>query len=149
YVNVAYAEGKPRGAMGIDWGEYLPGRFGVVIANFADEPLTFLSVADANPEKLRFRNVAGAVGLAGPSQFWLKFGTFFFDYDLDGRLDLLVCNGHLEPEIAAIQKGQQYAQPRQLFWNTGDDARLFEPVTAEHGGKGPFRERVGRGCAYL
>src|SRR5204863_7698826 len=55
YVNAAYAEGKPRGAMGIDWGEYLPGRYGVVIANFADEPLTFLSVADTNPEKLRFR----------------------------------------------------------------------------------------------
>src|SRR5207237_8092331 len=133
----------------IDGGEYVPGRFGVVIANFGDEPLTFLSVADANPEKLRFRNVAGAVGLAGPSQFWLKFGTFFFDYDLDGRLDLLVCNGHLEPEIGKVQPGQQYPQPPQLFWNAGDAQRLFEEVKADGAGKDLFVPMVGRGSAYL
>src|SRR5262245_12422552 len=149
YVNVAYALGKPRGAMGIDWGEYLPGQSGAVIANFADEPITFLSVASADPQKLRFRDLAVGIGLAGPSQFWLKFGTFFFDYDLDGRLDLLVCNGHLEPEITKVQSDQQYAQPPQLFWNTGDQQRLFEPVTAGDTGKDFFRPLVGRGCAYL
>ena len=89
-----------------------------VIANFANEPITFLTVAD--PAKPRFTDSALAVGLAGPSRFWLKFGTFFFDYDLDGRLDLFLCNGHLEPEIAKVQAGQQYAQPPQLFWNAGD-----------------------------
>ena len=89
------------------------------------------------------------VGLAGPSRFWLKFGTFFFDYDLDGRLDLLVCNGHLEPEIAKVQSDQQYAQPPQLFWNTGDQQRLFELVPTEQSGKELFKPIVGRGCAYL
>ncbi len=127
FVNVAYAEGRARGAMGIDWGEYLPGKHGAVIANFANEPLTFLTMPD--PKKIRFTDSALPVGLAGPSRFWLKFGTFFFDCDLDGRLDLLVCNGHLEPDIAKVQEGQLYAQPSQLFWNTGDEARVFEPVT--------------------
>ncbi|MCI0700010.1 MAG: CRTAC1 family protein [Planctomycetia bacterium] len=149
YVNVAYALGKPRGAMGIDWGEYLPGQYGAVIANFADEPITFLSVANADAQRLRFRDLAVGIGLAGPSQFWLKFGTFFFDYDLDGRLDLLVCNGHLEPEITKVQSDQQYAQPPQLFWNTGDQQRLFESITANDSGKDFFRPMVGRGCAYL
>jgi enediyne biosynthesis protein E4 len=146
-VNAARAEARARGAMGIDWGEYLPGKHGAIIANFANEPITFLTVADAS--KPRFIDSALAVGLAGPSRFWLKFGTFFFDYDLDGRLDLLVCNGHLEPEIARIQTGQQYAQPPQLFWNAGDPARVFEPVTPEAGGAGLFRPIVGRGCAYF
>jgi hypothetical protein len=146
-VNAARAEGQVRGAMGIDWGEYLPGKRGAVIANFANEPITFLTVADAS--KPRFTDSALAVGLAGPSRFWLKFGTFFFDYDLDGRLDLLVCNGHLEPEIAKVQAGQQYPQPAQLFWNTGDPARVFEPVTAEAAGTDLIRPLVGRGCAYL
>jgi hypothetical protein len=147
FANAAYAEGRPRGAMGIDWGEYLPGKFGAVIANFANEPLTFLTVADA--AKPRFTDSALAVGLAGPSRFWLKFGTFFFDYDLDGRLDLLVCNGHLEPEIGKVQAGQQYAQPPQLFWNNGDQQRLFEEVKADSAGPDLFKPLVGRGCAYL
>jgi hypothetical protein len=146
-VNAARAEGQVRGAMGIDWGEYLPGKRGAVIANFANEPITFLTVADAS--KPRFIDSALAVGLAGPTRFWLKFGTFFFDYDLDGRLDLLICNGHLEPEIARIQTGQHYAQPAQLFWNAGDPSRVFEPVTADAVGADLFRPLVGRGCAYL
>src|SRR5262245_35611384 len=149
FANAAYAEGKPRGAMGIDWGEYMPGRHGAVIANFANEPLTFLSVADPDPQRLRFTDPALPYGLAGPSRFWLKFGTFLFDYDLDGRLDLLVCNGHLEPEIAKVQKEQMYAQPPQLFWNTGDAQRLFEPATAEQAGQERFKPMVSRGCAYL
>jgi enediyne biosynthesis protein E4 len=149
FVNAARAEGQVRGAMGIDWGEYLPGKHGAIIANFANEPITFLTVQNPDPARLRFTDSALAVGLAGPSRFWLKFGTFFFDYDLDGRLDLLVCNGHLEPEIAQVQAGQQYAQPPQLFWNAGDPARVFEPVTAGASGEALFRPLVGRGCAYL
>ncbi len=148
-VNVAYADGAARGAMGIDWGEYAPGKYGAVVANFANEPITFLTVADNNPAKLRFRDSALAVGLAGPSKLWLKFGTFLFDYDLDGRLDLLVCNGHLEPEISKVQREQQYAQPPQLFWNTGLPDRLFEEVKAESAGKDLFHPIVGRGSAYL
>ena len=146
-VGMAYAEGKARGAMGIDWGEYLPGKNGVVIANFATEPLTFLTKPD--PKRLRFTDTAISVGLAGPSRPYLKFGTFFFDYDLDGRLDLLVCNGHLEPEIAKVRETETHAQPPQLFWNTGDDARVFEPVTANDSGNDLFKPIVGRGSAYL
>ena len=146
-VNAARAEGQVRGAMGIDWGEYLPGKRGAIIANFANEPITFLTVADTS--KPRFTDSALAVGLYGPTRFWLKFGTFFFDYDLDGRLDLLICNGHLEPEISRIQAGQQYAQPAQLFWNAGDPARVFEPVKVDAAGEDLFRPMVGRGSAYL
>jgi hypothetical protein len=146
-AGAAYAEARARGAMGIDWGEYLPGRRGAVIANFANEPITFLTVADR--QRPRFIDSALAVGLAGPSRFWLKFGVFFWDYDLDGRLDLLVCNGHLEPEISKVQAQQTYAQPVLLLWNTGDPQRLWEPVTAAAAGSDLFQPLVGRGCAYL
>jgi hypothetical protein len=146
-VGVAYAEGRARGAMGIDWGEYSPGKHGAVIANFANEPLTFLTKPD--PNKLRFTDTATATCLAGPSKTLLKFGTFFFDYDLDGRLDILVCNGHLEPEISKVQANQFYAQPPQLFWNTGKDDHLFEPVDNKSSGDDLFKPLVGRGSAYL
>jgi hypothetical protein len=79
----------------------------------------------------------------------LKFGAFFFDYDLDGRLDLLTCNGHIEPDIQHIQKEQQYAQPAQLFWNTGDERPVYEPVPADRAGSDLFKPIVGRGSAYL
>ena len=52
--------------------------------------------------ELEFRG-AMSEGILGPSRLPLKFGAFFFDYDNDGRLDLLTCNGHLEPEISAVQ----------------------------------------------
>jgi hypothetical protein len=131
--------------MGIDWGEYQPGRFAAVIANFANEPNTFLR---KEPGELLFSDFALGVCLAGPSRVPLKFGAFFFDYDLDGRLDLLTCNGHIEPEIADIQNGQTYAQPAQLFWNTGDPERVYEPVTARAAGEDLFRPLVGRGSAF-
>jgi hypothetical protein len=148
-ANVAYAEGRARGAMGADWGEYRPGRSAAVITNFANEATTFLNLESADPENLHFSDHAMAVGLAGPSRGPLKFGTFFFDYDLDGRQDLLTANGHLEPEISKVQNGQEYAQPVQLFWNTGRAPRVFEPVTAAQAGEDLFKPQVGRGAAYL
>jgi hypothetical protein len=149
---IAYAEGQERGAMGIDQGEIRPGRQAIVITNFADEPSTLVWRED--PRRILFSDVATVEGVAGPSRLLLKFGCFFFDYDLDGRLDLLTCNGHLEPDINKVQGGQTYQQPVQLFWNTGgkmpDGARCrcFEPVKADRAGPDLFKPLVGRGCAY-
>ena len=141
---VAYAEGRPRAGMGIDEATWRPGRRAVAIGNFANEPDTFLSDDPAGP--LLFADAALAVGVAGPSRTHLKFGLTFLDYDLDGRADLLTCNGHLEPEIAKVQVGQAYAQAPQLFWNTGG-GRWFEPVTPERAGADLFVPLVGRGNA--
>src|SRR3954452_14197150 len=41
-ANVAYAEGRPRGGMGVDYAEVRPGQPAAVIANFTDEPDTLL-----------------------------------------------------------------------------------------------------------
>ncbi len=78
----------------------------------------------------------------------MKFGTFYFDYDNDGRLDMLTCNGHIEPDISRIQASQSYAQPPQLFWNTGNPDCYFEPVTAKESGEDLFKPLVGRGSAF-
>jgi hypothetical protein len=146
-ANVAYADASPRGAMGIDAAEYRNGRFAVVIQNFANEPSTFLELL--NPKRLQFANKALSIGLEGPSRGPLKFGTFFFDYDLDGRLDLFCCNGHIDPDINKIQANQTHKQAVQLFWNNGEDGRIFEPVAASAAGHDLFVPIVGRGCAFL
>ncbi len=144
-AGIAYAEGTARGAMGIDWGEYRPGQCAVLISNFANEPDTFFRLED--PRQLAFNDAANVEGIAGPSRIALKFGVFFFDYDLDGRLDFLTANGHLEPEIQAVQPDQSYRQPVQLYWNTGGRPG-FELVGPKEAGPDLFRPVVGRGCAY-
>jgi hypothetical protein len=145
-TGLALAEGNARGGMGIDWAEFLPGLRAIQIANFANEPTTFF--CQDRPKRLRFADLAVAVGISGPTLGPLKFGTFFFDYDLDGRLDILTNNGHLEPEIEKVQAGQKYAQAPQLFWNTGRRSGCFEPVTAEFAGSDLFVPIVGRGSAF-
>jgi hypothetical protein len=143
---VAYAEGgTPRGGMGIDWGEFAASRCAAVVANFANEPVTCF---EKNATKTLFSDAATSVGLNAPTRNTLKFGAFFFDYDNDSRLDLLLCNGHIEPDISKIQASQKYEQPAQLFWNTGDSECYFEPVFEKNAGQDLFKPMVGRGSAF-
>jgi len=131
--------------MGIDWGEFAPGRCAAVVANFANEPVTFV---EKNADKMTFTDSAYNVGLVGTTRNALKFGTLLFDYDNDGRLDLLLNNGHIDPDIQAIQRSQTYAQPPQLFWNTGDGKCYYEPATEKAAGADLFKPLVGRGSAF-
>ncbi|HAV65607.1 MAG TPA: CRTAC1 family protein, partial [Verrucomicrobiales bacterium] len=74
---------------------------------------------------------------------------FFFDYDLDGWLDLLTVNGHIEPEIGRLSTGQSHRQPAQLYWNgAGALGRpAFVPVPASKAGSAIHQPLVGRGSA--
>src|SRR5262249_43083437 len=75
----------------------------------------------------------------------LGFGCFFFDYDLDGWLDIFVANGHIERDIERIQSRIKYAEPPHVFHNTGKG--VFELATASLG-PAIQQPRVGRGAAY-
>jgi len=78
-----------------------------------------------------------------------RFGLFFFDYDLDGRLDLLAANGRLEQEINRIDPEKDYREPASLYWNTGlPGERRFMPVPRDLAGEDLFRPIVGRGAAF-
>jgi hypothetical protein len=146
-AGLAYADGRPRGGMGIDTGEIQPDTFAVIVANFSGEANSLFQRTGTAPP--RFFDAAPRVGLAGASRFPMKFGATFFDCDRDGRLDLFTCNGHLEPDIATAQPGQTYAQSGQLFWNTGRGDALFALVQAKDGHGDLFPPIVGRGCAFL
>ena len=117
-TGIAYdSTGMARGAMGIDAARYREDdTLGIAIGNFANE-MTALYVSQNNP--LLFVDEAITEGVGPASRLLLKFGLVFFDYDLDGRLDLLTADGHIEAEIGKIQASQTYAQPAQLFWNCG------------------------------
>ncbi len=128
--------GNARGAMGIDAGWFRSdGRtLGIAIGNFANE-MSSLYVSQRAP--LVFTDDAIAAGIGQPSRQWLKFGTVFLDYDLDGRPDLLSVNGHLDEAVTKVGSGQQYRQPPQLFWNAG--RRSPSPLTGEGRGEGERR----------
>jgi len=140
--------GNTRGAMGIDAARYREGKTaGIAIGNFANE-MTALYVAQ-NQSNLIFTDEAISEGIGPASRLPLKFGVFFFDYDLDGRLDLLTVNGHLEEEITKVQQSQRYAQPAQLFWNNGaKDGAGFTLVPEDHSGPELVKPIVGRGSAF-
>ena len=133
--------------MGIDTARYRnDDKLGIVIGNFANE-MTALYVAQNAPTN--FADEAITEGIGPASRLLLKFGVFFFDYDLDGWLDLLSANGHLEEEIHKIQASQQYRQPVQLFWNAGGTGQNgFLAVPPEKCGHDIFQPIVGRGSAY-
>jgi enediyne biosynthesis protein E4 len=148
-AGMAYDQsGSPRGGMGIHVADFKnDGTVGVAVANFANE-MVALYVNNA-PREMQFYDEANIFGLGAPSQPPLKFGLFFFDYDLDGRLDLLSANGHLESDIAKVQASETYEQSAQLFWNSGKPGRaLFVLVTPEAAGPDLFKPIVGRGSAY-
>jgi hypothetical protein len=111
--------GKATGAMGIDAAWYRNDvELGVAIGNFANEMTSLFVTIDGKPP---FADEALLQGLGASTRLALTFGVFYFDADLDGRVDLLQANGHLEQDINNIQPSQQYEQPAQLFWNCGED----------------------------
>jgi hypothetical protein len=146
---VAYDKyGSTRGAMGIDTGRFHgDNSLAISIGNFANE-MTAFYVSSRDP--LFFSDEALNVGIGDPTRALLTFGVFFFDYDLNGYLDLLTANGHIEPEIQKVHANQSYAQPVQLFWNTGksDKASEFKAVPAESCGPELYQPMVGRGSAF-
>ena len=139
--------GNARGAMGIDAAHYRNDTaLGICIGNFANE-MTALCVSQ--PGGLHYNDEAIPEGIGPTSRLLLKFGIFFFDYDLDGRLDVLSANGHLDEEIVKLQKSQSYRQPAQLFWNTGaKSGATFASVDATHAGADLFKPLVGRASAF-
>jgi hypothetical protein len=140
--------GSTRGAMGIDTGRFHDDdTLAISIGNFANE-MTAFYVATRDP--LFFSDEALNLGIGDPTRSLLTFGVFFFDPDLNGYLDLLTANGHIEPEIQTVQTNQSYAQPIQFFWNSGQSRTHngFQLVSAEKCGQELYQPMAGRGMAY-
>ena len=136
--------GHATGAMGIDTARpFDDGGLAIGIGNFANE----MSSLYLSRDGVSFADEAIGRGIGAPSRSALTFGLFFFDYDLDGRLDFLQANGHVENDINRVQASQRYAQAAQLFWNCACP-RGFVPVPGQALGD-LARPIVGRGAAYL
>jgi hypothetical protein len=140
---MAFSEtGVARAGMGIDAADYdRSGRQSLVIGNFSNEMVALYR----NEGNQLFVDVAPVSEIGRRTLLTLAFGTFFFDYDLDGWLDVLLANGHIDAEIENVQSRVKYRQPTQLFRNLGKGR--YAEVTASAGGD-LAKPRVARGAAY-
>ncbi len=128
-AGVAFNEaGVARAGMGVDAADYDgSGRQSLVIGNFSNEMMALYT----NEGNGLFIDEAPTSTIGRASLLKLTFAAFFFDYDLDGRLDIFAANGHVADDISTVQPRVTYAQPPHLFRNLG--ARRFEEVAAKSG----------------
>ena len=140
------SEGKARAGMGVDTADFEnSGKTGIAITNFDNE---MIGLYRALP-KGGYEDVAIPSGVGMPSKGTLGFGCAFLDADLDGLVDLVVTNGHIDDTVRNIRGNVGYAQPPQLFLNSaaGNGKHLFHDVAADIG-EGFRQPKVGRGLAY-
>jgi hypothetical protein len=142
-AGVAFSEaGTARAGMGVDAGDYDgSGRQGLIIGNFTNESMALYH----NDGTGLFTDEAPNSGIGKMSAQSLTFACFFFDYDLDGLLDIFAANGHVSDDISVVQPNVKYAQPPHVFRNKGK--KKFEETTAKLG-RALQRAIVGRGAAY-
>jgi enediyne biosynthesis protein E4 len=142
-AGVAYSEdGVARGAMGVDAADYdRSGRPHLLVGNFSNQMLALYH----NEGTRLFVDEAPTSTVGRTSLLYLAFGVFFFDYDLDGHLDIFAGNGHIEEEIGRVQPKVKYREPPLMFRNLGSGK--YDYVGAALGTA--FNEpMVARGAAY-
>lgn len=137
------SEGIDEASMGIACGDVNDdGYFDLLVTNFYLEHDTMYMNLGKSDE-LAFYDSTRVAGLALATRHTMGWGTAFVDYDLDGRLDLYVANGHLNPPGGDLDD-PRYSMFAHLFRNVGGGR--FKEVREQ---AGPFfQERwVTRGAA--
>jgi enediyne biosynthesis protein E4 len=136
------AEGRARAGMGIYAADFdNSGRMGIAVTNFENE-MTGLYRSQG---KGLYEDVAVKAGVGAASRNRLGFGCGFADLDLDGMLDLVTTNGHIDEAVRSLRIGVGHAQPPLLFQNLGNGR--FQDIAAAAGADFA-RPRVGRGLAF-
>src|SRR6185369_7443247 len=134
-------DGKPQAGMGVSASDYdLDGNLDMVKTNFAgDTPSLYHNLGGANFEDTTF-----TAGLGAHTQY-LGWGCGFLDVDNDGWPDILICNGHVYPEVEQLKTEAGYAQRKLLYKNLRNGRFADVSMQAGTGISGPV---AARGCAF-
>ena len=138
---VLSADGKPQAGMGIAAGDIdLDGNLDILKTNFAgDTPSLYRNLGNWSFEDTTF-----AAGLGMHTQY-LGWGCGFLDMENDGWPDILICNGHVYPEVEQLKTEAGYAQRKLLYKNLRNGR--FEDVSMQ-AGDGISTPAAARGCAF-
>jgi hypothetical protein len=133
-------DGQEQAGMGVSAADYdLDGFFDIVKTNFADDvPTLYRNSGDGS-----FIDVTYTAQLGVNTRF-LGWGTGFGDFDHDGWKDIFMVNGHVYPEVEALNANSPYKQERELFWNLRNGT--FLDISSQAGQGIPDR-RSSRGAA--
>jgi hypothetical protein len=138
------ADGQAKSSMGVDAGDF---------DNDGDEDLFITELTGqgvdlyVNNGSAAFEEQSARAGLRQATLPYTGFGAGWFDFDNDGRLDLLTVNGAVTQNVDAVARHEPFAlrQRKQLFRNVGGGR--FEEVTARAGPVFALAE-VSRGAAF-
>jgi len=136
--------GAPQSSMGVEAGDlWGRGREDLVVTNLSGEYTDFYS----NDGSGLFDDTSFESGVALSTRPYTGFGTGMFDYDNDGRLDLLIVNGAVKTIEEQVRQGNRYplGQPNLLLHNLGNGK--FADVSRQ-GGAAFSTLEVGRGAAF-
>lgn len=102
-------QGKAEGCMGIAVGDVdNDGGFELLVTNFYNESNTFYDPLTSD----FYQDRTASVRLEESSLQQLGFGTQFVDADLDGQLEVMIANGHVDD---LRWDGRPYQMPAQCF----------------------------------
>ncbi len=140
-AGVAYgADGKSQAGMGVSAADYDgDGHLDIVKTNFAGDTSSLYHNLGNNT----FDDTTFQAGLGRNTRF-LGWGAAFLDFDNDGWPDILLCNGHVYPEIGDTGAEAGYRQRKVLYRNLGNGA--FRDVSLD-AGPGILELVPGRGLA--
>ena len=134
-------DGKPQAGMGVSAADYdLDGNLDIVKTNFAgDTPSLYHGIGKGNFEDNTFLG-----GLGAHTQY-LGWGVGFLDFDNDGWPDILICNGHVYPEVEQLKTEASYAQRKLMYKNLRNGK--FEDIS-DKVGSGISTPVAARGAAF-
>ncbi|MDQ2776339.1 MAG: CRTAC1 family protein [Acidobacteriota bacterium] len=133
--------GRAMSGMGVTAADYAnDGHPGIFRSNFSDEIETLYRNRGAG----NFDEVTLEAGL-GQNTRYVGWGTGFFDFDNDGRKDLLLVNGHVFPEVERLHVDIHYKDRAILYRNLGSGK--FRDISAQ-AGPGLQEPHSSRGAAF-
>jgi hypothetical protein len=140
-AGVAYNSfGAARSGMGVDAADYdSDGNTDLFVANIDHEEYSLYR----NLGKETFDDLAMQTGIGSATRLLSGWGLKFFDFDNDGTLDLILCNGHPDTMVKTRTPTVDYRMPMLLMQGMG---KAFRNVSGQ---AGPVFSRpiAGRGLA--